>query len=158
MQKWPILKKIFFEFWPKWPNFAFRYFQMTKKLNFEKNSQNGLFLHFAIFKLLKNGKNLNFLKKEIYFAKNKQKWPIFEKKFFEILTRIWNFQTKTPPKTAENGLKWPKMAKNELCFDFEKKIFEKFWKIFWHFYTKTIPRTAKNGLKLPKNRFVLIFE
>ena len=59
---------------------------------------------------------------------------------------------------AENGLNKAKMAKNELCFDFEKKNFRKFFEIFHHFYTKTMPKTAKNGLKQPKMRFVLIFE
>ena len=39
------------------------------------------------------------------------------------------------------------MAKNELCFDFErKKNFEKCLKIFHHFYTKTMPKTPKNQL------------
>ena len=49
-------------------------------------------------------KKKNFLQK---MAKNDQ---ILKKKNFEIWTKIWNFHTKTPPKTAENGLKWVKMA------------------------------------------------
>ena len=81
---------------------------------------------------------------------------ILKKKNFEkFLQFFWHIFTKTMPKMAKNGLKWPKMR---FVLIFEKKIFEKIFDIFWHFHTKTIPKTPKNGLKWAEISFVLIFE
>ena len=87
-------EKKFFEFWPKWSNFAFRHFQTAQKLNFLKKKisqkwQNFAFRHFQ----------------------TAQKWPKFE--FFEKRKK----NCKKWPKIAQNGEKWPK--NDQFC----KKIF-----------------------------------
>ena len=82
-----ISEKNFFEFWPKWPNFAFRHFQTAQK-----------WPKFEFFEKKKNCKNGL---KQRKTAKNGQKWPKFE--FFE--------KEKKLKKMAKNRAKRQKMAK-----------------------------------------------
>ena len=69
---------------------------------------------------------------------------IFEKKFWKIFC---HFYTKIPPKTAKNGLKWPK---NRFVLILEKNFSKNFWKFFIIFIPKPYlkrPKMALNGLK-----------
>ena len=116
VEKWPILQKNFLEFWPKWPNFAFRYFQMAKNwifwkkwpktsfvLIFEKIFRK-IFLKFFAISIPKPWlKRPKMTQKQVCF----DFWKKFSKNFWKF---FFHFYTKTMAKTAKNGPKWPQIS------------------------------------------------